>query len=137
ERSEAGCLDRGEMHEHVLAALLGDEAEPLRIIEPLHGTLWHCWPSWNDGGATPSRSRGRTARHRSIVVAARCRKDAGRSRFGQAEPLALPGHRAYHPPVSRPAALATRSFADRAAALAHCILRAGEAPRMVAFDDTL
>lgn len=39
--------------------------------------------------------------------------------------------------MSRPAALAIRSFADRAEALAHCILRAGEAPRLVAFDDTL
>jgi hypothetical protein len=43
--------------------------------------------------------------------------------------------RAYHHPVNVPTALAIRSFADRAEALAHCILRAGEAPRLVAYDD--
>ncbi len=33
--------------------------------------------------------------------------------------------------------LAIRSFADRAEALAHCIRRAGEAPRLLAFDDAV
>lgn len=36
-----------------------------------------------------------------------------------------------------PTALAIRSFADRAEALAHCIRRAGEAPRLLAYDDTV
>jgi hypothetical protein len=30
-------LDRGEMHEHIRRAIFrSDEAEPLRVIEPLH-----------------------------------------------------------------------------------------------------
>src|SRR5690606_31133194 len=52
ERPEARRLDRGEVHEHILAALLGDETEPLAIIEPLHGTLGHCGPSCCGGGQT-------------------------------------------------------------------------------------
>lgn len=36
-----------------------------------------------------------------------------------------------------PTSLNVRTFADRAEALAHCILRAGEAPRLMAFDDTV
>jgi hypothetical protein len=39
--------------------------------------------------------------------------------------------------VSTPTSLAIRSFSDRAEALAHCILRAGEAPRLLAFDDAV
>ncbi len=39
--------------------------------------------------------------------------------------------------MSAPTALAIRSFSDRAEALAHCILRAGEAPRLLAFDDAV
>ncbi len=41
----------------------------------------------------------------------------------------------YHPGMSVPTAIAIRSFSDRAEALAHCTLRAGEAPRLLAFDD--
>jgi hypothetical protein len=33
--------------------------------------------------------------------------------------------------------LVVRSFSDRAKALAHCILRAGESPRLLAFDDSV
>ena len=36
-----------------------------------------------------------------------------------------------------PQTLTIRSFGDRAEALSHFILRAGEAPRLVAFDDTI
>lgn len=39
--------------------------------------------------------------------------------------------------MSAPTSLAIRSFTDRAEALAHCILRAGEAPRFLAYDDTV
>ena len=42
EALEALCLDRAEVNEHVLATLLGDEAEALRLVEPLHGTGCHC-----------------------------------------------------------------------------------------------
>jgi hypothetical protein len=36
-----------------------------------------------------------------------------------------------------PTTLVIRSFTDRAEALAHCMLRAGEAPRLHAYDDTV
>jgi hypothetical protein len=39
--------------------------------------------------------------------------------------------------MSTPQALTIRTFADRAEALSHFILRAGEAPRLIAFDDTV
>src|SRR6266700_262017 len=39
QRLEPFTLDRGVMHEAVLAAVLGrDEAEALGVVEPLHGT---------------------------------------------------------------------------------------------------
>src|SRR2546430_13357975 len=41
ERLEAVHLDGREVHEHVLAALLFNEAVPLGIIEPLHLSLSH------------------------------------------------------------------------------------------------
>lgn len=39
--------------------------------------------------------------------------------------------------MSVPTTLVIKTFSDRAEALAHCILRAGEAPRVLAFDDTV
>jgi hypothetical protein len=39
--------------------------------------------------------------------------------------------------MSAPQTLVVRTFADRAEGLSHFILRAGEAPRLVAFDDAL
>src|SRR5207253_4198672 len=43
QRAEAVRLDGGVMAEDVRAAVvLHDEPEPLRIIEPLHGTSNHC-----------------------------------------------------------------------------------------------
>jgi hypothetical protein len=30
------------VHEYVFAVLARDKAEALRVIEPLHGTLFHC-----------------------------------------------------------------------------------------------
>src|SRR5438445_2812119 len=41
ERAEPVHLDGGVVDEHVLAALLRDEAVPLAVVEPLHGTLRH------------------------------------------------------------------------------------------------
>src|SRR5690242_21833897 len=41
EALEALRLDRAVVDEHVLTTLLGDEAEALRIVEPLHGTGCH------------------------------------------------------------------------------------------------
>ncbi|MGH7581732.1 MAG: hypothetical protein ACREL5_00730 [Gemmatimonadales bacterium] len=39
--------------------------------------------------------------------------------------------------MSTPTALIIRTFADHSEALAHCILRAGGAPRLLAYDDTV
>lgn len=39
--------------------------------------------------------------------------------------------------MATPSTLTIRTFADRAEALSHFILRAGEAPRLIAFDDTV
>ncbi len=39
--------------------------------------------------------------------------------------------------MSVPTTLVVRTFSDRAEALAHAILRAGEAPRLLAYDDTV
>ena len=39
--------------------------------------------------------------------------------------------------MTTPQALTVRSFTDRAEALSHFILRAGEAPRLIAFDDAV
>src|SRR6185503_4963340 len=36
ERSEAGTLNRREMHEHVVPALAFNESVALRVVEPLH-----------------------------------------------------------------------------------------------------
>src|ERR1041385_2853303 len=41
--AESVRYDRGMMYEHVLAAFLRDESEALRVIEPLHRTLRHCY----------------------------------------------------------------------------------------------
>src|SRR5438093_4684913 len=41
ERLEAGALDGAVVHEDVFAAFLRDEPEPLRVVEPLHGTGGH------------------------------------------------------------------------------------------------
>src|SRR5262245_19757253 len=41
---ESGSLDGAVVDEHVLAALLRDEAESLRIVEPLHCSLCHDFP---------------------------------------------------------------------------------------------
>src|SRR4029453_19642285 len=40
---EALSLNGAEVHEHVLATLLGDEAVPLRVVEPLDRTLSHLY----------------------------------------------------------------------------------------------
>src|SRR5262249_17537056 len=44
QRLEALTLDRGEVHEHVLTAVLGDETETLRLVNPLQGAASHFEP---------------------------------------------------------------------------------------------
>src|SRR5262245_16230181 len=44
EALEPAGLDGAEVNEHVLAAFLCDEPEPLRIVEPLHGSARHDVP---------------------------------------------------------------------------------------------
>src|SRR5918999_1367124 len=42
QRLEARTLDRAVMGKEILAAVIRrDEAEALRVVEPLHGTCWH------------------------------------------------------------------------------------------------
>ncbi len=65
-RERKPSSDGGVVDEDVLPAFLGDEAETLRIVEPLHGTLRHCFylgfgahwlrsaPGRNDRGKTRS-----------------------------------------------------------------------------------
>src|SRR5262245_63233321 len=53
KRLESLSLDRGEMHEHVLATLLRDETKTLRVVEPLHGTRRHLLTPSGRGGSTP------------------------------------------------------------------------------------
>ena len=38
---ESAAVDRGVMHEDILAVLARDKAEALRVIEPLNSTLFH------------------------------------------------------------------------------------------------
>src|ERR1044071_1385875 len=38
KRAEAAALDRRKMNKQIVAALAGDEAEALRVVEPLDGT---------------------------------------------------------------------------------------------------
>src|SRR5689334_21040755 len=41
ERLESVALDGGEVHEHILAVRLRNEAKALRFVEPLHGATSH------------------------------------------------------------------------------------------------
>src|SRR5947209_16082309 len=62
EGLEALGVDRAEMDENILAALVrGDEAVPLRVVEPLHGSCCHMentslrGSSERTGGASDAR----------------------------------------------------------------------------------
>src|SRR5205085_8093084 len=62
EGLEAGHVDRREMREQVLAAVVGrDEAIALRVVEPLHGACCHAlslvitW-SWLSSGTVRGRA---------------------------------------------------------------------------------
>src|SRR5438876_577017 len=80
EALEAVCLDGAEVDEHVLPAILGDKAIPLRIVEPLHLTLSHvpvsslCAPASVAGmplrnwGANKNAAGLGSARRRSLAV---------------------------------------------------------------------
>src|SRR5690242_20129564 len=53
ERSEAGALNRGEVHEHVVASLALYESVPLCVVKPLHltsNTHTTCLPYKTRGG---------------------------------------------------------------------------------------
>ena len=55
----------------------------------------------------------------------------------QAGALPATASAVYHHSMTTPTTLTIRTFADRAEAMAHAVLRAGEAPRFTAFDDTI
>src|ERR1700722_15136603 len=42
QAAQARALDRGDVHEHILAAIFGlDESIPFRGVEPLHSAVLH------------------------------------------------------------------------------------------------
>src|SRR5690349_13754919 len=57
EGTESLGVDGGVVDEHVLAALLRDEAEALRVIEPLHSTGRHRTTSPRKGRPTKKADR--------------------------------------------------------------------------------
>src|SRR5882672_3076917 len=89
ERLEAVHLDGREMHEHVLATLLLNEAVALGIIEPLHLSLAHA-------RAPPAKSVAlnlRVERHRNEGRREGCQAGLGR-RVQDAIQLAVADHTA-------------------------------------------
>src|SRR5438093_7575965 len=64
EGLEAIALNGRVMNEHVLAAFLRDEAEPLRLVEPLHSTTCHMQllVSGSEDPSNATRTRGGCAR---------------------------------------------------------------------------
>src|SRR5215470_16094860 len=78
---EARSLDGAEVHEHILATLLGDETEPLRIVEPLHAALSHLYlplsceafasvmPHHHGGGALRDRKANKNAAGLKVLAA--------------------------------------------------------------------
>src|SRR5262249_18800466 len=68
ERLETLALDRREVHEHVLAARLGDEAKALRLVEPLHGATSHL--KLLESGPEGPHYREITPRLRPVTVTA-------------------------------------------------------------------
>src|SRR5580765_2431122 len=63
------------MHEHVLATFLGDESEPLRLVEPLHRTPSHDADSLKNAG--PSRPRESYRRNATATSGPSDRKSKG------------------------------------------------------------
>src|SRR5881392_4217354 len=63
EATEALCLDRCEVDEHVWTRLLRDKAKAFRVVEPLHLTLSHTVKTSAQWGTAPDwngpRHRGR------------------------------------------------------------------------------
>src|SRR5215470_11173041 len=78
---ESGSLNGAEVHEHVLATLLRDETEPLRIVEPLHAALSHLYlplsreacasvmPHHHGGGALLDRKANKNAAGLEVLTA--------------------------------------------------------------------
>src|SRR3979490_3386003 len=73
EGLEAGHVDRREMREQVLAAVVGrNETIALRVVEPLHGACCHalsliaCWLS--SGGRCAARAVPGTPRPRPAMA---------------------------------------------------------------------
>src|SRR3954452_4780223 len=61
EAAHPRTLHGADVHEHVLAALVGlNEAVALLFVEPLHGTSRHCWMSFH--GRVPERRAPECAR---------------------------------------------------------------------------
>ena len=41
EAAESGCLDGGEVNEHILTVLAADESITLRVVKPLYCSCFH------------------------------------------------------------------------------------------------
>src|SRR5215211_8922319 len=67
EAAHPRTLDGADVHEYVLAALVGlDEAVALLFVEPLHSTSCHRWMSFH-GRVHERRARGRAQARLSII----------------------------------------------------------------------
>src|SRR5215510_14413964 len=78
---ESRSLNGAEVHEHILATLLRDETEPLRIVEPLHAALSHLYrplsfeacasvmPHHHGGGALLDRKANKNAAGLEVLTA--------------------------------------------------------------------
>src|SRR5207302_11113445 len=89
-------------------------------------------------GAGPSRGRGGEGEGAAVPAPSRRSRPRTPARPGSASVLLYASRRSsgYNVTMTLPAtSRQTRSFDDRADALAHFFLRAGEAPRLLAYDD--
>src|SRR5918992_1698746 len=116
ERTESVALDGGEVHERVLAALIGgDEAEALLVAEPLHDSGWHLLEHPLHACAAPHGAALTAGLYQSwrLSRASRCQGDPAaptrtapdRTRCRRSEPPA--------PPAAPPLPLRARSSRAR------------------------
>jgi len=116
------------MDEDILATVLRDKAEALRVIEPLYRALRHCHDlmSWEPLGSGEIR--------RGCRVPGPPRR-LTREKFRPLWDLSISDLALKLGFMATPGTLTVRTFLDRTEGLAHLILRADQAPRLLAFDD--
>lgn len=129
QRSESIRRDGGVVHKNILAAVLRNETETLRIVEPLNCTLRHCddLMCWEPGGSGKIQQVGVIIIHRPAVPQSK--------KFRPPADLSISGAELKLGAMATPGTLTVRTFLDRTEGLAHLIQRADQAPRLLAFDD--